>query len=126
MRARKTFLELGPLLVALLFAGVGAGQSPPTPAPPAAPQSSPAQPSAQSPGSALAPLPSARSSVTFDGFVDAALIQERRLLTLMRYYRPVVETYIQEDAIDSKHRGAPKRDEYFLSRLDLTGKNPSK
>jgi len=119
MPVLKTFRWITLAPVTLLIGSVAASQNPaPTPSP--TPQSSPAQ----SPALAPLPQPQARSSVTFDGFVDAALIQERRLITLMRYYRPVVETYIQEDAIDSKHRGEPKRDEYFLSRLDLTGKNP--
>jgi hypothetical protein len=81
--------------------------------------------SAQSPGSARAPASApARNSVTFDGFVDAAVRQERRLTDLMRYYKPVAETYIQEYEFDSGRRPSAKSDDYFLSRLDLSGKSP--
>jgi len=42
------------------------------------------------------------------------------LVVLMRNFKPIIETYIQEDAGKS-----PKGDEYFLSRLALTGNAPS-
>ncbi|HKH97885.1 MAG TPA: M48 family metalloprotease, partial [Candidatus Sulfotelmatobacter sp.] len=80
---------------------------------------------AQSPSTAHAPATTpARNSVTFDGLVDAAIRQERRLTDLMRYFKPIVETYMQEEGADSGHQTSPKGDDYFLSRLDLTGKTP--
>jgi hypothetical protein len=63
----------------------------------------------------------ARSAVSFDRLVDAAIQQERRVINLLHYFKPVVETYIQEDQPDSENRLSPKADDYFLSRLDLTG-----
>ena len=63
----------------------------------------------------------ARSAGTSDHLVDAAIQQERRVVNLLRYFKPVVETYIQEDHPDSENRLSPKADEYFLSRFDLTG-----
>jgi peptidase M48-like protein len=85
-----------------------------------------AAPAAQPPGLAQAP-PSvaARKSVTFADFVDSAIRQERRLSDLMRNFNPIVETYIQEERPDSNLRTSPKDDEYFLSRLDLTGNAPA-
>lgn len=67
----------------------------------------------------------ARKGVTFDEFVDSAIVQERRLTDLMRNFKPVVETYIQQEKHDSDVQISPKNDDYFLSRLDLTGDAPA-
>lgn len=67
----------------------------------------------------------ARKGVTFDEVVDSAILQERRLTKLMRNFKPVVETYVQEQKHHSDGRISPKDDEYFLSRLDLTGNAPA-
>ncbi len=103
---RRTFSWLGPIVFAVAAAELVAGQNPPQ---------------APSPAPAHASTPVARNSVSFDSFVDAAIQQERRVINLLRYFKPVVETYMQEDQPDSEHRLSPKADEYFLSRLDLTG-----
>jgi len=63
----------------------------------------------------------ARKGLTFEEFVDSTVLQERRLTQLMRYFKPVVETYVQEEKHDSDVQTSPKDDDYFLSRLDLTG-----
>jgi len=68
----------------------------------------------------LAP-PSPKSSINFDTFVDLAIQHERRLADLLRFFKPVVETYVQEEKPDAKLQTSPKSDDYFLSRLDLTG-----
>jgi hypothetical protein len=60
-------------------------------------------------------------ALTFDEFVDATIAQERRLTKLMRNFKPVLETYIQEQKHDSDVQTSPKDDVYFLSRLRLTG-----
>ena len=67
----------------------------------------------------------ARKAVTFDEFVDSAILQERRLTKLMRNFKPVVETYVQEEKHDTDGQISPKDDHYFLSRLDLTGDAPA-
>src|SRR5580700_2282558 len=112
MLARRTFYRLGRALFAVCAVGLAVGQN--------------AIPAAKPSGLAQAP-PSVleRNSVTFDGFVDSAIRQERRLTDLMRYYKPIVETYIQEQRPDSHLRTSPKADDYFLTRLDLTGANPT-
>ena len=66
-----------------------------------------------------------RKGVTFDEFVDSAILQERRLTKLMRNFKPVVETYVQEEKHDADGQITPKDDHYFLSRLDLTGDAPA-
>lgn len=63
----------------------------------------------------------ARKGVTFDELVDLAIVREQRLAELMRYFKPVVETYVQEEKHDSAVQVSPKDDAYFLSRVDLTG-----
>jgi len=73
----------------------------------------------------LLPASPARKGVTFDEFVDSAIRQERRLTELMRNFKPVVETYIQQEKHDSDVQTSPKDDDYFLSRLDLTGDAPA-
>jgi len=72
-----------------------------------------------------APLVPARIFVAFDVLVDSAIRQERRLIDLMRNFKPIVETYIQEEKPDSDLGTSPKDDDYFLSRLDLTGHAPA-
>ena len=67
------------------------------------------------------PQAPARPGVTFDQFVDSAIRQEGRLTKLMPNFKPVVETYVQEQKHDSDIQTSPKDDDYFLSRLDLTG-----
>jgi len=80
----------------------------------------------QSPGKIQAPasVPT-RKSVTFREFVDQAIRQEKKLTALMRNFQPIVETYVQEEKHDSALQTSPKDDDYFLSRLDLSGKAPS-
>jgi hypothetical protein len=69
----------------------------------------------------VAPAP-ARKGLTFDEFVDSAIVQEGRLANLMLNFKPVVETYIQEEKRDSSVQTSPKDDGYFLTRLDISTK----
>ena len=64
----------------------------------------------------------ASKGFTFEEFVDAAILQERRLAELLRNFHPVVETYVQEQKPDPALGSVPKNDDYFLSRLDMNGK----
>ena len=99
-------------LFAVFVMGLAAAQNPaPKPPPPGTVQASPSAP--------------ARKSVAFDDFVDSAIKQERRLTDLLRNFKPVVETYIQKEKPDPDLGTAPKDDDYFLSRLDLTGNAPA-
>jgi len=65
------------------------------------------------------------TAVTFEDLVDRSIAQERRLVDLMKNFRPIVETYLQQEKPDSELISSPKSDDYFLSRLDLTGGSPS-
>lgn len=69
--------------------------------------------------------PEARKGLTFEQLVDSAIVQERRLSDLMQYFKPIVETYIQEEKRDSDVQTSPKDDGYFLTRLELTRKGPT-
>jgi hypothetical protein len=109
MLARRTFHWLGLTVLGVVAVGRIAGQNA-APAPPPATQAAPS-----------APAVPTRKSIGFDDFVDSAIRQERRMTDLLRNFKPVVETYIQEEKPDSKLGTSPKGDDYFLSRLDLNG-----
>lgn len=70
-------------------------------------------------GSVTAPAPK-RKALSFDEFIDQAIQQEHRLIALMRNFRPITETYVQEQKRDPEAGMVPNGDHYFLSRLDLT------
>jgi hypothetical protein len=120
MSALRTCSWLSLTLFGTLVVGVVAAQS----TPPAAP----GPPSAAAPSPATVPATpvpvpdTAASNVV----IDSAIRQERRLVVLMRNFKPIIETYIQEEKTDSESGAtSPKTDDYFLSRLDLTGEEPS-
>src|SRR5437016_4515802 len=85
-------------------------------------------PASQSPEAAQpATSSSSNKQIVFDGFVDSVVRQERRLTDLMRSFKPIIETYIQEEGSQLRFQKGitPNGDDYFLSRLDLTGNSPS-
>lgn len=63
-------------------------------------------------------------SDSFDDVVNQAILQEHRLLGIMRNFKPVVETYIQKMKADRELGAVPKDDQYFLGRLDLSSEAP--
>jgi len=95
-----------PLVVALAWPLVAQNSVPSAPPTAGDQRSSPAAP---------------RKSLTFEEFVDATIAQERRLTKLIRHFKPVIETYIQNQKQDSDVQTSPKDDVYFLSRLRLDG-----
>jgi hypothetical protein len=76
---------------------------------------------------------STSKQIVFDDFVDSVVRQERRLTDLMRSFKPIIETYIQEEGSQLRFQEGiipiipiiPNGDDYFLSRLNLTGDLPS-
>ena len=126
MFALRTFFWLSLTLFGTFAPKIVAAQSAP-PATPAAPSSS-AAPTAVAPSPATVPATSvpARDAVPSSVLIDSAIRQERRLVVLMRNFKPIVETYIQEEKTDSESGAtSPRTDDYFLSRLDLTGEEPA-
>jgi hypothetical protein len=111
MSGVRTIQRTAWALVLLLSGGVTAQTSRPTDPGLHAPQAI----------SALA----GNKAVTFEELVDRSIAQERRLVDLMKNFRPVMETYLQQEKRDSELISSPKNDDYFLSRLDLTGGSPS-
>jgi len=126
MFALRTFFWLSRTLCGMFIVGVVSAQS--APPSPAAPPSSPAPPAAAASPTVTQSATSvpARDTVTSSELIDTAIRQERRLIVLMRNFKPIIETYIQEEKTDSESgMTSPKTDDYFLSRLDLTGEDPA-
>lgn len=107
MGASRTSALLKKSAVCLLIAGFAAQGGAQTAEAP-----KPAPPTAQNSASQRKPL-------SFDQFIDEAIQQERRLIALMRNFRPITETYVQEQKRDPATGIVPNGDHYFLSRLDL-------
>ena len=107
----KTIQRMAGALIFLFVGGVTAQTSRPTDPALRGPQELPAL--------------AGNKAVTFEELVDRSIAQERRLVDLMKNFRPVVETYLQQEEPDSELISSPKSDDYFLSRLDLTGSSPS-
>ena len=106
MFALRTIYWLSLALFGVFAGGLVAGQN--------------ATPATQPPARST-PAVSVLKAIAFDDFVNAAIRQERRMTDLLRYFHPIVETYIQEQQPDSALGTSPKSDDYFLSRLDLAG-----
>ena len=105
MCALRALFWLGLALFEVFANGLAAGQSAPALG-------------AQTATQEASPV-SAANAIAFEEFVDLTIRQERRLTDLMRNFKPVVETYIQEEKSNSKLGSSPNGDDYFLSRLDL-------
>jgi Peptidase family M48 len=73
------------------------------------------------------PSSSTIKRIVFDDLVDSVVRQERRLTDVMRSFKPIIETYIQEDGAQPRFQAGivPNGDDYFLSRLNLAGNLPS-
>jgi hypothetical protein len=56
----------------------------------------------------------------FEEAVDRAIANERALIGKLRDKEPVIETYIQELKADPELEFVPRKDHYFLGRLNLT------
>jgi len=63
--------------------------------------------------------PAAKAPLTADQVVDQVVERERALIAFLKGHTPLVETYLQNLAPDSKLGAVPKEDHYFLGRLDL-------
>jgi len=110
MFALRPICWLSLALFEVFAVGLVAGQN-------AAPAAQPLRPTQSvSPASS-----STRKTIAFEELVDSAIRQERRMIDLLRYFKPIVETYVQEQQRDSALGTSPKADDYFLSRLDLAG-----
>ncbi|HEX3739594.1 MAG TPA: M48 family metalloprotease [Terriglobales bacterium] len=60
-----------------------------------------------------------RTPVSADQVVDQIIAREHALITFLSDRKPIVETYLQNLAPDTKFGSVPKEDHYFLGRLDM-------
>jgi hypothetical protein len=114
----KTFMRVEWALFLIISAGLAVAQD-------AAPTAASSQTPGAAPASAprQAPPATPHKPITLGELVDSATRQERRMTELMRNFHPIVETYIQEQQPDQTLGTVPKADDYFLSRLDVSGKS---
>ena len=77
------------------------------------------QPSAAKSPTSAKPATPAGSSVQ-DQVIARVIQGEAQLIDLLRNFRPVVETYLQNMRPDQELGLVPKGDEYFLGRLDFS------
>jgi Peptidase family M48 len=76
------------------------------------------QPVSTTPGVSLA-NPRAKIPASIDQVVDEIIDREHALIGFLKNRTPLVETYLQNLAPDSKLGAVPKEDHYFLGRLDM-------
>ena len=60
------------------------------------------------------------SAVSPQEVLDRMFARERQLVGSMKQYKPMIETYIQNLMDDTQVGFAPKSDQYFLGKLDVT------
>lgn len=110
----RTFSTAKLALFVFFVAGVVTGQD-------SAPAGQPANPVEGAPSAATG------KRIVFDDFLDSVVRQERRMSEHLRNFKPIIETYIQEEGSQPRFQKGitPNGDDYFLSRLNLTGKSPS-
>ena len=104
------------MLTALLLISLGAAaQDPPAATPPR-----PAQAAAAAPSRAEAARePEPERAVSPDRVVDSIIQREHALIHFLQNRTPLVETYLQELAPDTKLGAVPRQDHYFLGRFDM-------
>jgi Peptidase family M48 len=118
-------MRSGWLLAALFLIPLSAiAQDATSPAQPASAQPAATQPAAVQPISTttagLALSQSApKTPVSVDQVVDQIIEREHALINFLKNRTPLVETYLQNLAPDTKLGAAPKEDHYFLGRLDM-------
>jgi hypothetical protein len=68
----------------------------------------------------LAPaLPAQKGQLAIDKLVDRVTARERQEVQIVRKYRPIIETYIQDVRLDQHLGFVPIRDHYFIGIADL-------
>lgn len=106
----RTFYRLSRVSFVFLLVGLAAGQD---------------STAASHPSDAAKPafLSSASNPISFDDFVVSLVLRERSLTDLMRSFKPIVETYVQERGARPRFQAGliPNGDDYFLGRLNLSG-----
>ena len=104
-------------LTALLLLSLGAAAQ----QAPNSSQASSTQPAAVQPVSTntAGAQKAARTPVSADQVIDQIIEREHALISFLSQRKPIVETYLQNLAPDTKLGAVPKEDHYFLGRLDM-------
>ena len=102
----------------LLTLGAAAQQSSPSAQPATAQPVSVEPVSSTTPGLAITQRVM-RAPVSTDQIIDQIIEREHALITFLSNRKPIVETYLQNLAPDTKLGAVPKEDHYFLGRLDM-------
>ena len=89
------------------------------PAPQATPQSTDPQPATATTASPAVTQPPARTITSLNEVVDQIISREHALINYLQNRTPLIETYLQDVVPDQKFGIVPKRDHYFLGRLNL-------
>lgn len=106
------------ILTASLLLSLGAAaQQAPNSSPPATTPASMQPVSSSTPGVTVAAV--ARTPVSADQVIDQIIEREHALISFLSERKPIVETYLQNLAPDTKLGAVPKEDHYFLGRLDM-------
>jgi peptidase M48-like protein len=129
MQIRKLTLIV---LTAALLAAPAWTQSTPSAQPAPDAQSAPAaQPApetqsapAAQPAADAQPAPAPSASVATpseqDQVIDRIIAREQFMVENLRHFRPLMETYLQNERPDKELGTVPDKDDYFLGRLDFT------
>ena len=64
-------------------------------------------------------LPAQKPQLAIDKLVDRVTARERQEVQIVRKYRPIIETYIQDVRLDQHLGFVPTRDHYFIGVADL-------
>jgi hypothetical protein len=67
-----------------------------------------------------APPQAAPQPTTMDQVVDRFVMREKGLIKMLQTRTPVIETYLQNLALDPALGPVPQNDKYFLGRMDLS------
>ena len=105
MGMRKNFFLA--VMVAGALAGAGAAQEQKQTADETQPQ-------------AAAPAPDTSPVTTVNQAIDRIIAREHDEVAVIRHYRPIVETYIQDMKPDKDMGSIPVRDHYFLGQANLS------
>ena len=98
---------------------VPAQQPASTPSASSQPAANISAPASKAPGMPAPPKAEAQPT-TMDQVVDRFVLREHGLVKMLETRTPVVETYLQNLALDPQLGPVPKDDRYFLGRMDLS------
>lgn len=115
MKSKTSLLIV--IILAILTTGVVFAQ---TQAVPQTPTDTPTRRVEQVTPTSTPALPPVRETLSVEQVVDRVIGREVQLAIKMRTMHPLVETYLQNLDADPELGAVPKKDKYFLGKLDLS------